>query len=278
MVHLECAARRARHTDIVTLIETRSSPDDLHGGGPGGGALVDVDPSLPVGQSGIGLRDVMERMLVPALESIEVDGLAGPDCVAQLELFAGARRIGNVEFPDATALTCGTGSQLDAECDDRDALSDCDLARAYGRLFGDMSEVFAGGRCVGLHPHWLFEADGWLFGRNQGSLLLALSPYDQPLAPANDSDADPYLNDIGVIAFPLWPWRVLDCLAVGYGRRDAIVAAFVLAVGEAWAHETFEMYQSAPGVPYFNAHDRESSVGAALTLAGGARFELSVRA
>lgn len=233
----------------------------------------------PLGQDqGGDLADfdsVIAATLGTAIDSIDLGGRNGSAFVERVELFSRGARIGEL-LCRGGGLSRESSSQLEVVMAELGTDPSEDLPFAFGGLFDEMAELIVSARCRNLHAHWLFEADGYLFTRNQGNLLLAMSPREDPSVAVNKSDDDPFFNDLGVIAFPVRPWRLFDLLESGYKRHDALVGVFVCAVVEAYAHESFELYQREPGRPVIDPHDPANDVSAFVTLAGGGRFELTV--
>lgn len=116
-----------------------------------------------------------------------------------------------------------------------------------------------------LHPETRFQIDQMCFAENLSSLLIGCPDRADPRAPRRyDPSLLPDTNDIGVIAFPLFPHRALDHLQIGYDPETAMLLCAGTAVVEAAVHEALELFQEQRGVPVLDPHSTELGVAVSV--------------
>lgn len=88
-----------------------------------------------------------------------------------------------------------------------------------------------------------------------------------------DAALDPVTNDPGVTAFPLYPSRIPNLLSDGHDPAHACLYTCVTAMVEAGVHESMEMFQTEPGIPAWDPHDRQFRLSVHVEFADGVSLD-----
>lgn len=112
-----------------------------------------------------------------------------------------------------------------------------------------------------LQGRWLRPETDWhnndqmVFSNNTGHLLVGVPDRENPASPRRyDPDQNPAFHDIGVVAFPIRPFRAVDYLQAGHSPSQAMLLCAGTAVAESVVHEALEMYQYNRGIPVLDPH------------------------
>lgn len=162
--------------------------------------------------------------------------------------------------------------------EDQRAWDEFDLRSACPSAWDTLTETLLAASHPHLHPDSRHEFDPWNLGFDGGVLLIACAPLTDPAADPLarfDRDRDPFFTDMGVIAFPVRPFQMLNFLDAGMTVAGAAELTVRVAFASAWAHETFETWQSEPGCPWHSPHG-DSPPDAHVTLTDGTVVDLLV--
>ncbi|KAB7835788.1 hypothetical protein [Streptomyces mobaraensis] len=125
-------------------------------------------------------------------------------------------------------------------------------------------------RCTWLHPETTYTVEPLAFAENRASLLIGCTDRNAPAAPRRyDPQRDPLTHDMGVIAFPLRPFRALQHHLEGHVPEAAMLLCAGTAVAESAVHEALEMHQHSPGIPVLDPHAQGVTVDIVVHWAPG---------
>jgi hypothetical protein len=123
-----------------------------------------------------------------------------------------------------------------------------------------------------LHPDTTWDLNGYAWATGASALAVGTLDRDDPTAPRKFDPAQRCdVNDLGVIFFPTRAmFRLPEWIAAGHTPARACIYTIVAALAEGGTHESMEMWQSEPGRPIWDPHNRNApTLSLTVTFADG---------